>query len=87
MSMLLVNALVLFCQQTPSSAPLTARISPSVELHSIVFRLAGNPEYNMASSKSPYADEVEQHFGPFRDHAVVEFARSLRRSTGSAMTR
>ena len=28
-----------------------------------VIRLAGNPEYNMASSRSPYADEVEQHCG------------------------
>ena len=79
MSMLLVNVLVLFCQQTPSSAPLTARISPSVELHSIVFRLAGNPVYNMASSKSPYADVVElargRDFFPDRPRPAARVSR------------
>lgn len=61
---------------------LTVRVDPRVELLSIVFRLAGNPEYNMENSKSPYADAVEAHFGKFRDHATVKLARELRSRRG-----
>jgi hypothetical protein len=53
-----------------------------VELVSIGFRLAGNPEYNMANSRSPYATDVERQFGTFRDHAAVQMARSLRSRRG-----
>ena len=49
---------------------------------SIIFRLAGHREYNMPNSKSPYSDEVEAHFGKFRNHAVVKAARKLRRTRG-----
>ncbi|MBI5864288.1 MAG: DUF4932 domain-containing protein [Planctomycetes bacterium] len=66
--------------QTPGT--LAVRVDPRVELLSIVFRLAGNPEYNMENSKSPYAQAVEEHFGKFRDHAAVKMAQALRRSNG-----
>ena len=49
---------------------------------SLIFRLAGNPEYNQPNSASPYSDDVEAHFGPFRKHAVVATARRLRRERG-----
>jgi hypothetical protein len=78
----LVSALVPFLQQPATPGELTARVNPSVELLSIVFRLAGNPEYNMPNSKSPYAEEVEKQFGRFRDHPVVQLARKLRRDHG-----
>ena len=48
-----------------SSAPaagqgaIEVRVDPRVELLSLVFRLAGNPEYNMDNSASPYADEID----------------------------
>jgi hypothetical protein len=57
-------------------------VDPRVELMSLIFRLAGNPEYNMPNSASPYADEVDAHFGPFKEHAVVQTARRLRRERG-----
>jgi hypothetical protein len=57
---------------------ITVRVDPRVELLSIVFRLAGNPEYNRPNSASPYADAVEEWFGPFRDHPAVVMARALR---------
>ncbi|MHC4217218.1 MAG: DUF4932 domain-containing protein [Planctomycetota bacterium] len=57
-------------------------VDPTVELMSIIFRLAGNSEYNQPNSASPYADEVEAHFGPYREHAVVKTARRLRRQRG-----
>lgn len=71
----------------PASRPATqpaaqAVVDPRVELMSIIFRLAGNSEYNMPVSKSPYADEVEKQFGPFREHPVVQKARELHGSRG-----
>jgi hypothetical protein len=57
-------------------------VDPRVELMSLIFRLAGNPEYNQPNSASPYADEVEERFGPFRKHAAVTTARRLRRERG-----
>ena len=58
------------------------RVDPRVELLSIVFRLAGSPEYNMPNSASPYAEAVEAHFGKFRDHTAVKRAQELRRTRG-----
>jgi hypothetical protein len=57
-------------------------VDPRVELMSLIFRLAGNPEYNQPNSASPYADDVDRHFGPFRTHEVVKTARRLRRQRG-----
>lgn len=61
---------------------LAARVDPRVELLSIVFRLAGHPEYNQSNSASAYANAVESHFGTFRDHPAVKKARELRRTHG-----
>jgi len=57
------------------------RVDPRIELLSIVFRLAGNPEYSQGRVKS-YADAVDAHFGKFKDHAAVQHARRLRSSRG-----
>jgi hypothetical protein len=64
-------------QEVPSSAhSLRVIVDPRVELLSLIFRLAGNPEYNMAKVKS-YAEDADKQFGKFRDHAVVNLAREL----------
>ena len=68
-------------QQTQPAA-IDVRVDSRVELLSIVFRLAGNPEYNMANSRSAYSEDVEKQFGPFRQHAVVLEAERLRRQHG-----
>ncbi len=73
--------------QTPPPAPppelqLEASASPCIELLSIVFRLAGNFEYNMDNSASPYADDVAAHFGPHAEHEVVAQAQRLRGEYG-----
>jgi hypothetical protein len=59
-----------------------AAVDPRVELLSLVFRLAGRPEYNRPESASPYSREIEEAFGPFRDHAVVAQAQRLTRERG-----
>jgi hypothetical protein len=69
-------------QSTATQPALTARVDPRVELMSIIFRLAGNPEYNMDNSASPYADDVEAHFGKYRGHAAVLKAKQMRKQHG-----
>jgi hypothetical protein len=56
-------------------------VDPRVELLSLIFRLAGNPKYNMARVES-YAGDADRQFGKFRDHAVVNLAQELRNTHG-----
>jgi hypothetical protein len=53
-----------------------------VELLTIVFRLAGNPEYQRCDVPR-YAAALDAYFAPFRDHEAVELARALRNSRGA----
>ena len=66
---------------SPSKPPLQIRVDPRVELLSVLFRLAGNPEYNQGKVPT-YTADVEKQFGPFREHAAVRLARKLRQSHG-----
>jgi hypothetical protein len=63
--------------------PLVVRVDPRVELMSIIFRLAGDRQYTMGRVPA-YTAEVDEHFGPFCDHAVVKLARSLSATRGIA---
>lgn len=56
-------------------------VDSRVELVSIIFRLAGHPEYNQGRVQS-YTDDVEAHFSKYREHETVRFARSLRSLRG-----
>ena len=56
-------------------------VSPSVELVSIIFRLAGNGEYNVLTIPS-YDQDVKKHFEPFIDHPAVQFAAELAKKKG-----
>jgi len=66
-------------EKPPSSLKVT--VDPRVELVSIIFYLAGNPEYNKCRIPG-YLKDVDQHFGSFRDHEVVSYASSLRSNNG-----
>jgi len=69
-------------QVAPNSIhSLRVAVDPRVELLSLIFRLAGNPEYNMAKVES-YAEDADKRFGKFRDHAVINLARELRSTRG-----
>jgi hypothetical protein len=61
--------------------PVEISVDPRVELFSIIFRLAGNPEYNQGQSDS-YTREVEKYFGAYRNHPAVRYASQLRASRG-----
>lgn len=56
-------------------------VDPRVELISTIFRLAGNPEYNMCRLPD-FEQDFEEHLGPFRDHPAVAMAERLRAERG-----
>ncbi|HTS17502.1 MAG TPA: DUF4932 domain-containing protein [Verrucomicrobiae bacterium] len=64
-----------------SAVSLRVVVDPRVELMSLIFRLAGNPEYNQSRVES-YAADADKQFGRFRDDAVVKLAEGLRGSHG-----
>ena len=68
-------------QNQPGTRTVTVSVDPRVELISIIFRLAGNREYNQGKVLS-YTSDVEKQFGPYKDHPVIEFAVSLRKKYG-----
>ena len=56
---------------------ITIEVDPRVELISIVFHLAGSPEFNDGTLRR-YAKAIEWHFGDFYSHPVVKMAAQLR---------
>lgn len=64
----------------PSTETIPVRFNSRVELLAIVFRLAGSPEYNKASS--PYANEERDYFHAFAGHEAVKLAREYRTKHG-----
>lgn len=65
----------------PPVIPLTVAVDPRVELVSIIFRLAGHPEYSRCRVP-PYAKDLDAQFAGVREHPVVLLARQLRPSRG-----
>ncbi len=66
---------------TASRNLITVKVDPRVELLSVIFRLAGNREYNMAKVDR-YAEAVDAHFAPHKNHAAIKLARDLRKRYG-----
>lgn len=66
---------------TAQEATIPVRVDPRIELLSVVFRLAGNPEYSQGRLDA-YNAAVDAHFGPHREHAVVQRAKALRGKRG-----
>jgi hypothetical protein len=58
-------------------------VDQRIELFSIIFRLAGNPEYNQCAVPA-YDTAITRRFGPYRDHPAVTEARRLRVQRGIA---
>jgi len=61
----------------PKVAAITIEVDPRVELIGIVFRLAGNYEFNQGRIRS-YVRDIERQFGDFDDHPAVKLAIRLR---------
>ena len=74
---------LLFLSFSPllSAQALIIGVDPRVELMSILFRLAGNPEYSQGQVPV-YIQAIDRHFEPFKDHEAVKLARSSRETSG-----
>jgi len=76
--LIIVSQLVVAQEKQVLEAP---KVDKRVELLSIVFRLAGNMEYNGAFFKK-YNDKVDDHFNAFKEHELIKFARELHQKNG-----
>jgi len=59
------------------------RIDKRVELLSIVFRLAGNPEYNYQTFPL-YTEKIEAYFGKYKKHKLIRFIQKKLHKRGIA---
>ncbi|AYL98175.1 DUF4932 domain-containing protein [Mucilaginibacter celer] len=57
------------------------KVDKRVELLSIVFRLAGNEEYN-TTENAKYVADIHRHFDKFSSHPLIKYAAELRDSLG-----
>jgi hypothetical protein len=57
------------------------RVEERIELLSIVFRLAGNPEYNMDTLPG-YSADIDDYFAPYKNHPAVQMAHELQQRKG-----
>ena len=57
------------------------KVDNRIELLSIVFRLAGNFEYNDDVYRS-YVSDIHKHFDKYKDHPLIAFATELRDKNG-----
>ncbi len=57
------------------------KVDERVELLSIVFRLAGNREYN-SKIFSKYVDGIENHFGKHENHKLIKYIKKKLRKRG-----
>jgi hypothetical protein len=78
---LLIVASAIAAEEQPQPPLVRVAVDPRVELFSIICRLAGYNEYNWGHVES-YIKDVDAHFGPFRNHPVVELAKKLRQTQG-----
>ncbi len=83
LTIIMVGCLVLMnsCGKKEDATIIRISTDPRVELMSLIFRLAKNPEYNQGRIKS-YNDDTDKHFASFAEHDVVNLARKLRETRG-----
>ena len=60
----------------PNVAAITIEVDPRVELIAIVFRLAGNYEFNQGRIRS-YVKDIRRQFDDFENHPAVKLAARL----------
>jgi hypothetical protein len=77
-----LNASVpLNAQPAPIQPAVAPHVDERVELLSIVFRLADNPEYNM-NTLPKYSADIDKYFAAFKDHPAVRMAGEIRAKQG-----
>lgn len=76
MKFILILFLAFTCTSIVANEKIQSTVDNRVELLSIVFRLAGNPEYNMKFAKK-YINEIHTYFDPYKTDPVIGFAKKL----------
>lgn len=56
-------------------------VDPRIELFSIIFRLAGNTEYNQCKIPK-YDKDIKKTFHSYEEHAAVKYAKEIRNKYG-----
>jgi hypothetical protein len=69
------------CERGDRHSAVVPHVDERVELLSIVFRLAGNSEYNM-NTLPAYSADIERHFAPYRGRPAVQMAHELAAKNG-----
>ena len=72
---------VSICGAKEKNPSILVKIDPRIELMSIIFRMAGNPEYRMGRVAS-YVQDVDKYFVRFKEHDAVKLAAKLRETRG-----
>ncbi|MDH3216024.1 MAG: DUF4932 domain-containing protein [Candidatus Krumholzibacteria bacterium] len=69
-------------ERAAARKPVTSiRIDPTVELMTIVFRLAGNWEYQQMRFPE-YGAAIDSHFVAYRNHPAIDYARHMQQERG-----
>jgi hypothetical protein len=66
---------ILSCKKNKITPEFEIVVDPRMELMSIIFRLAGNNEYNQRGV-IPYVEDITKHFDPYKNHPAVEMAKN-----------
>lgn len=82
----MLTLLILVTRAAATQAAPRIGVDRRVELLAILFKFAGNPEFNQNNFQQYIAD-IERHFGPFRNHEAVSLARRLRERYGLGFSR
>ncbi len=72
---------VSICGAAEQNTTIQVKTDPRIELMSILFRMAGNPEYKMGRITS-YVQDVDRYFERFKEHDAVKLAAKLRETRG-----
>lgn len=83
---IILTLLMAIAQPAATQAAPRIGVDQRVELMAIIFKFAGNPEFNQ-NNFQPYIADIERHFGPFRNHEAVTLARGLREQYGLGFAR
>lgn len=76
MKFIFAFCLLFICSFSFANKNVKSTVDKRVELTSIIFRLAGNPEYNMKLAKN-YVSDIHAYFDVYKNDPVVNFAKEL----------
>jgi len=78
----IITFFILFaCLPVMAAQSVESTVDKRVELLSVIFRLAGNPEYNMKFAKN-YISDINLYFEKYKGHPVIGFAKELNKEKG-----